>query len=199
MLRKKSRRSSRGNGPVTLAKRAATLAAREKLQRAIAPWQRAIAPPSTPPSQRAIARSPPLQQALAPFASLPAPLFSIPSFASSAGADPERLIEESSALSACLEAHAAAHKAFATVLRSKVVMDVEERTACLPCSKPIDVEQAASLPIMTTQPAEQRKVTFPRESIKTAAERDELCQDALCRPFFAVSIYNFFFFFEEPN
>ena len=146
MLRKKSRRSSRGNGPVTLAKRAATLEAREKLQRAIAPSsrqesqraiahssrqesQRAIAPPPSslpqqeiapPPSpllQRAIAPppSPPLQRAIAPFASSTAALFSIPSFASG-GPSTEQLIEDSTTVSAYLEAHAAAHKSFARVL-----------------------------------------------------------------------------------
>ena len=69
MLSKKSRRSSRGRGgrQVTLAKRAATSAARQKSQRAIAPsnqelLQGVIAPPPNPPnppSQPAIIAPPP--------------------------------------------------------------------------------------------------------------------------------------------
>ena len=189
MLRKKSRRSSRGHGP------ASKRPAREKLQQAtiVAPsainqeLQRAIAPPGSPPSQRAIAPGPQLQQAIAPFA------FSIPSFASAAAGDasitPEQLIEESSKFSVYLEAHAAAHKEFARVLQSKVVMDVEERTAPLPCSKSIGSHPVASLP----------KLNYPRESIQSVAERHELCNDARCRPFLIESISNLCFFFEEPT
>jgi len=221
MLRnKKNRRSSWGSGRPLASKRAAT----QKLQRATAApsssleAQRAIAPsPEGPPSLPAIT-APPSSLSMgtfAPFASLPSALFPMPSFAS--GSSPEQLIEESTTLSALLEAHAAAHKFFAQVLRSKVV-GLETRTSPLPASanetplpsKVIGLEEvslvappaATSITTSLTTPTPttgETAASCPRESIDSIAARNEFCQDPRCRPFFAPSICNPRFFFEEGD
>ena len=222
MLRnKKNRRSSRGSGRPLASKRAAT----QKLQRATAApssspeAQRAIAPsPEDPPSLPAILAAPASSLSrgtFTSFASPPSSLFSMPSFAS--GSSPEQLIEESTTLSVFLEAHAAAHKSFAQVLRSKVV-GLETRPSPLPASanetplpsKVIGLEEASlvvppaatSITTSLTTPTPttgETAASYPRESIDSIAARDEFCQDPRCRPFFAPSIYNLCFFFEEGD